>query len=70
MNRKTTAPKRRKQSAFVVAKASARTWVVAVSRRVIPGALFRTKDAALNYAKTLARSAGLRSPHVTVLGDA
>ena len=70
MNRKTTTFKRRKKSAFVVAKASARTWVVAFSRHLIPGALFRTKDAALNYATMLARSAGLRSPQVTVLGDA
>jgi hypothetical protein len=70
MNRKTTTLKRRKKSVFVVAKASACTWVVAFSRQVIPGALFRTKDAALNYANMLARSAGLRSPHVTVLGDA
>ena len=67
MNAKTTTPKRRRKSAIVVAKASARTWVVAFSRRVIPGALFRTRDAALNYAEMLARSAGLRSPHVTVL---
>jgi hypothetical protein len=70
MNRKTTTPERRTKSAFVVAKASAHTWVVAFSRRLIPGALFETKDAALNYATMLARSAGLRAPHVTVLGDA
>jgi hypothetical protein len=70
MQRKTTTPKRSRGSNFVVAKASARTWVVAFSRKLIPGALFRTRDAALNYANMLARSAGLRSPHVTVLGDA
>jgi hypothetical protein len=67
MNRKTTTHKRRRKSAFVVAQASARTWVVAFSRRMIPGALFKTKDAALNYAEMLARSAGLRAPQVTVL---
>lgn len=70
MKQKKTSFKRRDQSAFVVAKASAATWAVAFSRRVIPGAVFRTKDAALNYANMLARSAGLRSPHVTVIGDA
>lgn len=70
MSRKTTSSERRKTSAFVVAKASACTWVVAFSRHMIPGALFNTKDAALNYAKMLAQSAGLRSPQVTVLGDA
>lgn len=69
MNQKTTF-KRRKKSAFVVAKASACTWVVAFSRRLIPGALFQTKDAALNYANMLAKSAGVRSNNVTVLGDA
>jgi hypothetical protein len=67
MNRKTTTQKRERRSAFVVAKASARTWVVAFSRRLIPGALFETRDAALNYANMLARSAGCRSPHVRVL---
>jgi hypothetical protein len=69
MSRKTTF-KPRNNSAFVVAKASAATWVVAFSRRMIPGALFQSKDAALNYAKMLAKTAGLRSPQVTVLGDA
>lgn len=70
MNRKTGTVERRGKSAFVVAKASACTWVVAFSRRAIPGALFRSQDAAVNYAKMLARSAGLRSPQVMVLGDA
>lgn len=71
MSRKTgTVVERRKQSALVVAKASACTWVVAFSRQMIPGALFRSKEAALTYAKMLARSAGLRSPQVMVLGDA
>ena len=65
-----TSYKRRKKSAFVVAKASAATWVVAFSRQVIPGALFKTKDAALTYANMLAKSAGLRSRNVTVVGDA
>jgi len=69
MERKTTF-KRRNTSAFVVAKASAATWVVAFSRHVIPGALFKTKDAALAYATMLAKSAGLRSQNVTVVGEA
>jgi hypothetical protein len=67
MKSKTTTSKRERRSAFIVAKASARTWVVAFSRRMIPGALFRSRDAALNYATMLARSAGLREPHVRVL---
>jgi hypothetical protein len=69
MNTKTTGQKqRRTKSAFVVARASAATWVVAFSRKVIPGGVFKTKDAALEYASTLARAAGLRSSQVTVLG--
>lgn len=69
MNRKTTGTKERRQkSAFVVARASAATWVVAFSRKVIPGGVFKTKDAAVQYAAMLARAAGLRSPDVTVLG--
>jgi hypothetical protein len=69
MNRKTnTAQKeRRSKSAFVVARASAATWVVAFSRKVIPGGVFKTKDAALEYVATLARAAGVRSPEVTIL---
>jgi hypothetical protein len=68
MNRKTKTDKRSSTPSFVVARASAATWVVAFSRRVIPGALFKSKDAALSYAATLARAAGLRSPEVTILG--
>ena len=69
MNRKTTGQKDRRndKSAFVVARASAATWVVAVSRKVIPGGVFKTKDAAIAYASMLARAAGLRSPDVTIL---
>jgi len=69
MNRKTTLTERR-TDAFVVARASARTWAVAFSRRLIPGAVFKTKDAALNYASVLAQAAGLTRPVVTVVGDA
>jgi hypothetical protein len=68
MNRTKTL-KPRKNNAFVVARASARTWAVAFSRKLIPGAVFKTKDAALSYASMLASAAGLRSP-VHVVGDA
>jgi hypothetical protein len=61
--------KTRKNNAFVVARASARTWAVAFSRKLIPGAVFKTKDAALSYASMLASAAGLRAP-VLVVGDA
>jgi hypothetical protein len=68
MNRTKTFKQRQKQ-AFVVAPVSARTWAVAFSRKLIPGAVFKTKDAALSYASMLAQAAGLRSP-VLVVGDA
>jgi hypothetical protein len=68
MNRKKSF-KQRQHQAFVVAPASARTWAVAFSRKLIPGAVFKTKDAALSYASMLAQAAGLRSP-VLVVGDA
>ena len=68
MNRKTTTgQKRRNNSAIVVARASAATWVVAFSRRVIPGGVFKTKDAALSYAAMLAKAAGLGASNVSVL---
>lgn len=67
MKTRTTTSKSKSKAAFVVARASARTWVVALSRRVIPGALFKTKDAALTYVSTLASAAGLRDPSVKVL---
>jgi hypothetical protein len=69
MNRKTTL-KERRTDAFVVARASARTWAVAFSRQLIPGAVFKTKDAALSYASMLAQAAGLNRPFVRVVGDA
>ncbi len=68
MNREKSMKQQQKE-AFVVARASARTWAVAFSRKLIPGAVFKTKDAALSYASMLAQAAGLRSP-VVVVGDA
>ena len=67
MKTKATKWKRRKKAALVVARASGATWVVAFSRRVIPGALFKSKEAAVRYAAALAQAAGLRAPDVTVL---
>ena len=52
---------------LIVAPASASTWAVAFSRHLIPGALFKTKTAALNYALLLASAAGLTRRHVKVL---
>ena len=58
---------RRRKSMLIVAPASASTWAVACSRRLIPGALFRTRAAAIGYAAALANAAGLSRTHVKVL---
>jgi hypothetical protein len=63
-------PERRRNNGFVVAPASASTWAVAFSRQLIPGALFRTKTAAINYASALAIAAGLGPRNIKVLGEA
>jgi hypothetical protein len=55
------------ERSFVVAPASAKTWVVAVSRNLIPGACFKTKTAALGYASMLASAAGMGRARVKVL---
>jgi len=52
---------------FVVAPASATTWVVAISRHLIPGACFKTKTAAVDYAAMLANAAGLGRAKIKVL---
>ena len=66
MNTKTL-PERRHSTDLVVAPASASTWAVAFSRQLIPGALFRTKTAAVNYARMLAIAAGLGRRNIKVL---
>lgn len=60
---------RRRNSLFVVAPVSASTWVVAISRRLIPGALFTTQTAAVIYAFLLATAAGLDHTNILVLGE-
>ena len=55
------------ERSFVVAPASAKTWVVAVSRNLISGACFKTKTAALGYASMLASAAGMGRARVKVL---
>ncbi len=55
------------ETKLVVAPASASTWAVAFSRHLIPGALFKTKTAALDYALLLANAAGLTRRQVKVL---
>ena len=62
--------RRRRNSIFVVAPAGYSTWAVAFSRRLIPGALFATKTAAIIYAGLLAAAAGLDNTSIEVLGSA
>jgi hypothetical protein len=68
----TTQPKmplqRRSKNMLVVAPAGTSTWAVAFSRRLIPGALFSTRQSAIRYASMLAHAAGLRASHVKILG--
>ncbi len=61
---------RRRKNMFVVAPAGNTTWAVAFSRRLIPGALFSTKTAAIIYAALLAGAAGLDYSSIRVLGTA
>ena len=61
---------RRRKSMLVVAPANATTWVVAFSRRLIPGALFTSRAEAIRYAYMLAGFAGLDGNYVRVLSDA
>jgi hypothetical protein len=60
----------RRRNIIVVAPAGESTWAVAFSRRLIPGALFTTRTAAVVYASILAGAAGLDPTHVRVLGAA
>ena len=60
----------RRKSMFVVAPADGSTWAVAFSRRLIPGALFASKAAAIRYAYLLAGMAGLGGDNIRVLGEA
>ena len=59
--------KRRQKETLVVAPADTFTWAVAFSRRLIPGALFRTREAAAGYARALAKAAGLSDRKVRIL---
>jgi hypothetical protein len=44
---------------FLIAPIDARTWIVAHSHKVIPGAVLRTKQAALDYVFAIARAGAL-----------
>ena len=55
---------------FVVAPVNSYTWAVAFSRRLIPGAVFNSKTAAIVYAFMLASMADLDHTSIRVLGSA
>ena len=61
--------RRRRKKMIVVAPASGTTWAVAFSRRLIPGALFTTRAAAIIYAGLLASAAGLDYTNIKILGS-
>lgn len=61
--------KSHRATSFIVAALNAHTWVVGYSRALIPGAILRTKNAALDYVSALAKAAGFRKVHVVISGD-
>ena len=65
MNNKALSERRRTKD-FVVAPASASTWVVAFARQLIPGALFKTRTAAVRYASVLASASGIGRTNIKV----
>lgn len=61
--------KSHRAASFIVAALNAHTWVVAYSRALIPGAILRTKNAALDYVSALAEAAGFRKVHIVISGN-
>ena len=51
---------------FVIAPVNARTWIVVHSRGVLPGAVLRTKQAALNYVLAIARAAAFSNVSIAI----
>ena len=51
---------------FVIAPIDARTWIVAHSRRLLPGAVLRTKQAALDYVFAIARESAFSSVSIEI----
>jgi hypothetical protein len=62
-------PSCRPAGVFTVMRAGASCWTVAYSRRLIPGAVLRTRGAAIDYAAALAHAAGFRKTHLRILED-
>lgn len=51
---------------FTIAPLAPHTWVVAYANSMLPGAILRTKKAALEYVFALARAAGLTRMDVQI----
>jgi hypothetical protein len=52
---------------FFVACVGADAWAVGVARKLIPGAILRTREAAIHYASELALAAGVRRVHLDII---
>ena len=51
---------------FTIAPLAPHTWIVAYANSVVPGAILRTKQAALDYVFALARAASLTKMDVQI----
>jgi hypothetical protein len=53
---------------FFVACLGANAWAVGVAQNLIPGAVLKTREAAIHYASELAEAAGVRRVHLDIVG--
>jgi hypothetical protein len=53
---------------FFVACLGANAWAVGVAHKLIPGAVLKTREAAIHYASELAAAAGVRRVHLDIIG--
>jgi len=49
---------------FTIAPLNAHTWIVAHSRALLPGAVLRTRQAALDYVLALSKAASFRNVQI------
>jgi hypothetical protein len=55
---------------FSVACLGAHAWAVAYSRKLIPGAVLRTREAAIKYVTEVAKAAGLPKVKLNIIDGA
>jgi hypothetical protein len=55
---------------FSVACLGAHAWAVAYSRQLIPGAILRSREAAIKYVTEIARAAGLPKVRLDIIDGA